>query len=159
LNRARADELVDVYSQPAAHRCNREETDTGAEHPSPAEVIAQRSAGQKQRGEEESVGLDDPLNVQDGRVEAFLQGGQRDIHYRAVDEGHARSQDSRGQDPRLGARRAGSNSAPRSNDGFIAGLRSNNRHMMSMTLLAQRFSPGMRRSDTSPSSRKSNNRH
>jgi hypothetical protein len=56
---------------------------------------------ENQRAEEERIGLDDPLDVGDGRVEMLLQRGQRDVDDRAVDEGHARRDDRRVERPPL----------------------------------------------------------
>jgi hypothetical protein len=61
-----------------------------------AEAVAQRSTGQKQGSEQERVGFNHPLHIQNRRGEALLQRRQRHIDSGAIDESHARSQDSRG---------------------------------------------------------------
>jgi hypothetical protein len=130
LNGARDDQLTDAFSQPAANRREREESDAGAEDAPPAEAVAHRSASQKQGGEKKRVGFDYPLHVENRRVEVFLQRGQRDVDDRAIDEGHARPQNGRGQNPRLGHTHAWNSRRPRSNNAFIAWLRKNIRHRL-----------------------------
>src|SRR4029078_3300901 len=74
--------------------------------PSP-QLVAERPADEDQRAKKESVWLDNPLNVGDGRAEIALERGERDVHDGAVDEGHARRDDRGDQRPPFArARRA-----------------------------------------------------
>ena len=68
-----------VRGQRAADRRDREEHDADAEHQPPSVQIAQRTAGQNQRGEEERVALDDPLRLSGRRVQLALQPGSETL--------------------------------------------------------------------------------
>src|SRR6266542_2587881 len=58
-----------------------------------------RSADENECGEEERVGLDDPLNVRNGGFQALLEHRQRNVDHRPVDEGHARAENRGREDP------------------------------------------------------------
>ena len=122
LERARCDQVPNGWRQPAPERRQREDRDAGGEHPHAAEPIAERAAGQDQRGEHQRVGVDDPLYLNHGGAKARLQRRQGDVGARGIDEGEARPEDRRGEDPfplALGAGRVG---RPGANDALIAWL-------------------------------------
>ena len=115
--------------QAAPGRGQREHRDADSEDLAPAEQVAQRPAGQQQRGQRQGVGLDHPLHVDERGVEGRLQRRQRDVHDRAVDERHAGAEDGRREDParrafRRADRRRRSRSPPRQQGGFKAIVRS-----------------------------------
>ena len=51
---------------------------------------------------QQAVCFDDPLDVGDGAAKLGLQRRQSHVHHGAVDEGHAGTENGRGQNPRLG---------------------------------------------------------
>src|SRR6266576_3859763 len=59
--------------------------------------IARRAYDQHQRAEQQQVGNDDPPRGSSVRLQRLLDGGQGNIHDRAVDKCHARPEDRRRQ--------------------------------------------------------------
>ena len=66
----------------------REERDADHEEPAPAEEITGASAEQEKPAEGQRVGIDHPLEVPGGEVEAALDRGQRHIHDGRVQDHH-----------------------------------------------------------------------
>jgi hypothetical protein len=60
------------------------------------------AAYQQQRREQQGVRLDHPLRLESRGVQVGLDGGQRHVDHRAVDEGHAGADDGGGEHPGLG---------------------------------------------------------
>src|ERR1700730_18731543 len=75
LNTTRHHKLLDARSQTASRGSCGEDPYAHEEHPSPPEQIAKRTARKDQRGQEESIRLDDPLHVNHGCMECGLQCG------------------------------------------------------------------------------------
>src|SRR6185503_18123197 len=87
-----------------------------------AEMIPERAPCEQECGKEERVSFDDPLHVDDGRVETGLQRGKRDVDDRAIDKRHAGAKDGGSEYPCSGRFRAGSFRLFRLDYSFIAGL-------------------------------------
>src|SRR5260370_28008410 len=68
LKRACEDKLVNARRKTAPRRSSGEESHSNGKHLAPAIEVAERSAGEKQRGKHERVGFDDPLHFVDRRV-------------------------------------------------------------------------------------------
>ena len=75
-------------------------------HPPPPVKVARRAAEQQQGGERQGEGVDHPLHLGGGGVEAAPDRRQRDVEHRAVDEGEARGEDAGGEDEARMLRRA-----------------------------------------------------
>ena len=75
-------------------------------HPPPPVKVARRAAEQQQGGERQGEGVDHPLHLGGGGVEAPPDRGQSDVEHRAVDEGEARGEDAGGEDQRRVSRLA-----------------------------------------------------
>ena len=99
LDRAGVDELMDILREAAGGGGDREDGDAHDENPTPAEEVAGRATDENECAEEEAVGFDDPLDVDDGGIEGGLKRGQGDVDDGAVDEGHAAAEDGGGEDP------------------------------------------------------------
>ena len=97
LHCAGGDQLRDAGREAAPDGREREERDADVVNPAAAEVVAERSADEKQRGEEERVGFDDPLHVDGGGVECGLERREGDVDDGAVDEGEAGAEDGGGE--------------------------------------------------------------
>ena len=65
-------------------------------------AIPERTADEQQRGEEERISFDDPLDADDRGLQILLQRWQRHIHHRAVDKGETGAEDGRSEDPFFG---------------------------------------------------------
>src|ERR1700681_2547210 len=101
LHAARRDEDLDVGRQHAAGRREREHDDPGEKHLLAPVEVAERSAQQDQRRQEQRVALDDPLHLRRVGGELALDHRQRDVDRAAVDERHGRAEDRRDQHPGL----------------------------------------------------------
>jgi hypothetical protein len=99
LKCAGGDQLSDVGGKSARSRGARKKRDPDQKNAATPVVIAERTANEEKRGEQERVGFDDPLKIDRGGVEARLQRGQCDIHDSAIDERHAGSENSGGENP------------------------------------------------------------
>ena len=75
--------------------------DPDDEQPLAPVEVAERSAEQDQRREEQRVAFDDPLHLRRVRAQLALDHRQRDVHRRAVDERHRRSENRRDEHPGL----------------------------------------------------------
>jgi hypothetical protein len=87
---------------PQATEAAAKRGDAERENAPPAEAVAGRAAEQDQRAEHQHVGIGHPLRALERCGKIGLDRRQRDIDDGGVDERHARSEDSRGQDPGLG---------------------------------------------------------
>ena len=90
--------------EPARERGGREQAEPGQEHAAAAEQIAHPAAEQQEAAERERVGVDDPLEAVGGEAEIGLDGGQRDVHDRDVEDDHELrdGEDGEGEPPRIG---------------------------------------------------------
>ena len=66
------------------------------------DAVGDRAGGQQQRRERERVGVDDPLQVGEARLEVALDVGQRDVHDRDVEQQHEGRDADRDERPPLG---------------------------------------------------------
>ena len=98
LHRAGGDQLRDGGGEAAPDGREREQRDADEVNAAAAEMVAERSADEKERGEEEGVGFDDPLHVDGGGVECGLERRDSDVDDGAVDEGEAGAEDRGGED-------------------------------------------------------------
>ena len=96
---AGGNQLTYAGSKSAPRGRESEKRDTDQENAASSVVISEGSADKQKRREQERVRFDDPLHVNDRRVQVRLQRRQRHVHNRAVDERHARSERCRGQHP------------------------------------------------------------
>ena len=74
-------------------RADAEDGEADREEAVPAEPVAEASGGEQQTGEDEGVGVDDPLELAGGRAEAAFarrvgQRRQRDVEDRVVEDDH-----------------------------------------------------------------------
>ena len=108
----------------------------GAEHqqaegqrPAAAEAVAERAGGEQQAGEDEHVGVDDPLQRGGGGGEIALERRQRDVEDRVVEADHDQRDAEDGERPpaaRIRARRRSCGGAPvrvSKRDGIVSALR------------------------------------
>jgi hypothetical protein len=61
---------------------------TGDEQATAAQQIRGAAAQHQETAEDQRVGVDDPLQVVGGEVQAALDRGQRDVHDRVVEHDH-----------------------------------------------------------------------
>jgi hypothetical protein len=90
-----------VGSQAAEQRSEREHPDADHEQPPPPEAIGERAHGQREGGEEQRVGVHDPLQPSEIGVEVPLDVGKRDVDDGDVQQQHERRQADREQTPPL----------------------------------------------------------
>jgi hypothetical protein len=57
-------------------------------------MISQRTADQHECSQKQSVRLDHPLRFECRGIQIVLDGGQGDVHHRAIDERYARAEKS-----------------------------------------------------------------
>jgi hypothetical protein len=74
--------------QAAQQRAGGEQRHAEAEQPLAAEPVGERPAGQQQRGERQRVCIDHPLDAGESGVQPGLDGRQRGVHDREVEEHH-----------------------------------------------------------------------
>ena len=97
--RAAGDQLAGGAGQRGGDRREREQRQPGLQDPAPAEPVAEVPADDQQAGEDERVGVHDPLQVLGRGGQRAAHRRQGDVDDRVVDhdEQHAQAQD--GQDP------------------------------------------------------------
>ena len=120
LKGAGDDELMDRLRESACSGGEGEYGDTCHEDTTAAEEVSGGASDEDECAEEQAVGLNDPLHVDDGGFKAGLECGQGDIDDRAVDECHAAAEDGSGEDPGAGLGSAGSVGGGRVDRGFVA---------------------------------------
>src|SRR5262249_332583 len=74
--------------KPACGRRHREERDARGEHGPRPDQVTQPARGDDQDGQHESVGVDDPEDVVERRVQPREHVGDRDVDDRPVEQGH-----------------------------------------------------------------------
>jgi hypothetical protein len=94
LQRPRRDQDRDRRCDGAQQRGRTEAGDADREDPAPAIEVAERPADEHERGEQEQVGLDDPLLIGERRIEFLAQRGQGDVDDGLVDEDDRRTEDA-----------------------------------------------------------------
>ena len=104
LDGADRDEHAGRGREPARERGGREQAESDEEHPAAAEQIAHPAAQQQEAAERERVGVHDPLEAVDGEVEIGLDGRERDVHDRDVEDHHELrdGEHGEGEPPRIG---------------------------------------------------------
>ncbi|KGD19443.1 hypothetical protein DO70_4434 [Burkholderia pseudomallei] len=85
MQRARGDERRRVRGDAADERCDGEEREPGGEQPARAEPVAERAGRQHQARERERVGVDDPLQARDARMQIDADARERDVDDRHVE--------------------------------------------------------------------------
>ena len=88
LRTAIGDELRRAGGEAAGEAGGAEHGQPGQQHALAAEPVGQAAARQQQRGEDEVVGIDDPLQVTEARPQVVLNRRQRDIHHGDIEEQH-----------------------------------------------------------------------
>ena len=99
LDRTGHDQLANTPGKSAPDRRCRKQRNTPGEHAATTEAVTRSATDEEQCGQEQGVGLDDPLNVGEARGKLALQRRERHIHHRPVDKYHARRKDGCGQHP------------------------------------------------------------
>jgi len=74
--------------QPASGGGERENDQPGDEHQPPPEAVGERAGGQQEGGERQRVGVDDPLQVGEARVQRALDVRKRDVDDGDVEQQH-----------------------------------------------------------------------
>ena len=83
MSGAEGDQLVGGVRRAATARLAPPKSDeTGLERALAPEAVAERAQREQQAGEDEQVGVDDPLQRRRGGVEVLLQRRQRDVEDR-----------------------------------------------------------------------------
>ena len=95
---AREDQGRAVGRRGAEDRGEPERRDSDQEEPPGAEEVAERAADEQQRAEGEEVGVDHPLLERETAAEVVLDGRQRHVHDRGVDEHDHRTEDASHED-------------------------------------------------------------
>ena len=76
---------------------------SGQQHALAAEPVGQAAEGEQQRGEDEVVGVDDPLQLGGGGMQLAHQGGKRHVHQGRVEVDEERREQQRDEDHGLGS--------------------------------------------------------
>src|SRR5262245_7315222 len=97
--RARGHQRLGRGCDAAEQRCSREPEDSEHKNPPTPESITQGTAKKNQRRERERVGIDDPLQPGDARVQLSADRRQCDVHHRGVQKCEARYQYGGQQNP------------------------------------------------------------
>ena len=74
--------------QPADQRGDREDDQADGEDLAPPVDVAGHARGEQEGGQRQRVGVDDPLQVGEARVQRLLDVGQRHVHDRDVEQEH-----------------------------------------------------------------------
>src|SRR5262249_24212491 len=101
LNRTGDDQGARRIGEGTGDGRDREEPDAAEKHALASELVTERTANQNQATEKQRVRFDHPLHIRDRRLQVPLQGGQRDVDDRGVDERHARPDDGGRERPPL----------------------------------------------------------
>ena len=104
LQRAGRDQHAHVGRQRRSGRGDGEQEDPEDEHALAAEAVAERGAGQQQHGVGKDVGVDDPLERLDRRVQVAVDAGQRDADDEVVQHDHEQADRDNHQRPDATAR-------------------------------------------------------
>ena len=80
-------------------RGQAEEDEPAGEGPPAAEAVAQAAGGEQQPCEHHRVGVDDPLQLAEGRVQVPDEGREGDVQDRVVQPDHGQAHAQHGQDP------------------------------------------------------------
>ena len=98
LQRPRRDQCLRGGGRCRGDRGCGEDPEAGQEHPSPAEQVGGAATEQDQPAESERVGRDHPLEIGDRDAQVRLDGRQRDVHHRDVEDEHELRCAQQGQD-------------------------------------------------------------
>ena len=101
LRGARGVQHHDVRGRRAHERRHGEDGETDREQPATTEAVGQRAGRQHDGGEGEGVGVDDPLQAGQARVEVGGDVGQRGVHDRDVEHQHRGRRTHHGEGPAL----------------------------------------------------------
>src|SRR5204862_4320809 len=109
-----------------------EERNPDQKNAATAVVIAERTADEEERGEQEGVGFNHPLQVHCGGVEARLQCRQCDVDDSAIDERHGGSENGGGEHPATGRFRTGRSRRARPDYVFVTRFSEEGPHVCSI---------------------------
>ena len=104
LQRAGRDQQAHVGRQRRSGRGDGEQDDPEDEHAAAPEAVAERGAGQQQHRIGKDVGVDDPLERLDRRVQVAVDAGQRDADDEVVQDDHEKADRDKHQRPDATAR-------------------------------------------------------
>ena len=119
LNAAREDQMMDGRGNTATGGGEGEDHNTEEENPAATIQVAEGASDEDQGGQQEPIGFDDPLDIDDRCVKAGLESRQGDIDDGAINERDAGTEDGRGEDPGSGLGSTGSYGVVGPDFGFI----------------------------------------
>ena len=93
------DEGLGRRSNPTQGGRHRERTDADHEDATTPVLVAERASEEQEGGEGHEVGVEHPLQVGEIGVQVHGDRGERDVHDRAVEEGHPGAKDRRQEGP------------------------------------------------------------
>ena len=97
------DELRRVGREATSQAGGPEHGQPGQQHALAAEPVGQAAEGEQQRGEDEVVGVDDPLQRSGGGMQLAHQGGKRHVHQGGVQVDEECCEQQRGEDHGFGS--------------------------------------------------------
>jgi hypothetical protein len=97
------DELSRAGGEPAGQAGRAEHGEPSQQHALAAEPVGQAAERQQQRGEDQVVGVDHPLQLGGGGMQLAHQRGQRHVHDRGVEVDHESGEQQRHEDHWLGS--------------------------------------------------------
>ena len=96
------DQLPGARGEAAGEAGEPEHGEAGEQHPLAPDAVGEAARGEQQRGEDEVVGVDDPLQLAVGGVQLAHERGQRDVDDRRVEVDREGGEQQRGEDQRRG---------------------------------------------------------
>ena len=99
----RDDQLPGTVGQPAGDARQAEHAEAREQHPLAPEAVAEAPRGEYRSGEQQVVGVDDPLQLRVRGVQLAHERRQRDVDDRGVQVDRERSQQERDENERLTA--------------------------------------------------------
>ena len=90
-----------LVAKPHSARRGREDDQADEVHQPAAVHVREAARGQQERRQGQRVGVDDPLQVGEARVQRALDVRQRDVHDRDVEQQHERAEADRDERPPL----------------------------------------------------------
>jgi hypothetical protein len=103
LDRAHRVQHGDVPGRGTTERRDGEDRQAGQEQPAAAEPVGERAGDEDRGGERERVGVDDPLQARQARVEVLGDARERRVHDGDVEHEHRGGRADHHERPALGA--------------------------------------------------------
>src|ERR1700722_13006906 len=97
------DELRRVGREAAGQAGGPDHSEPGQQHALAAEPVRQAAESEQQRGEDEVVGVDDPLQLRGGGMQLAYQGGKRHVDQGRVEVDEERREQQRDEDHGFGS--------------------------------------------------------